>query len=46
MSSIGAACEGPTRREYVMYGGTVAVGGVLAGCTGGTGNGEFHHDGR
>ncbi|WP_049914957.1 ABC transporter substrate-binding protein [Natrialba taiwanensis] len=38
MSSINAACEGPTRREYVMYGGTVAVGGVLAGCTGGTGN--------
>lgn len=27
--------EGPTRREYVKYGGTVIGGGLLAGCTGG-----------
>ena len=24
----------PTRRDYLKYGGTVAVGGLLAGCTG------------
>ncbi|WP_323174553.1 hypothetical protein [Natrialba sp. PRR66] len=44
MSSIGAACGGPARQECVMYGGTVAAGGALAGCTGGTGNGGFYHD--
>jgi iron complex transport system substrate-binding protein len=26
--------EAPTRRDYVKYGGTIAVGGFLAGCTG------------
>ncbi|GAA0194850.1 ABC transporter substrate-binding protein [Halobaculum roseum] len=29
--------DGPTRREYVKYGGAVAAGGLFAGCTGGTG---------
>jgi iron complex transport system substrate-binding protein len=26
--------EAPTRRDYVKYGGTIAVGGFLPGCTG------------
>ena len=29
----------PTRREYVKYGGVAAGGGLLAGCTGGSGSG-------
>jgi iron complex transport system substrate-binding protein len=29
----------PTRRDYVKYGGAVVSGGVLAGCTGGSGPG-------
>ncbi|MFC7203303.1 ABC transporter substrate-binding protein [Haloferax namakaokahaiae] len=28
--------DGPTRREYVKYGGAVLTGGLLAGCTGNT----------
>jgi ABC-type Fe3+-hydroxamate transport system substrate-binding protein len=31
--------EAPTRREYVKYGGTVVAGGLLAGCTGDSGDG-------
>ncbi|SMO82415.1 ABC transporter substrate-binding protein [Halorubrum cibi] len=29
------APDGPTRRAFAKYGGTVALGGLLAGCTGG-----------
>ena len=29
------ATDGPTRRDAIKYGGSVAVGGLLAGCTGG-----------
>ncbi|WP_080505215.1 ABC transporter substrate-binding protein [Halorubrum aethiopicum] len=29
------AIDGPTRRDAIRYGGSVAVGGLLAGCTGG-----------
>ncbi|SFR91070.1 ABC-type Fe3+-hydroxamate transport system, substrate-binding protein [Halomicrobium zhouii] len=32
--------EAPTRREYVKYGGAVVGGGLLAGCTGGSGGGS------
>jgi len=34
MSNEDATHEAPTRREYVKYGGAVAVGGMLAGCAG------------
>jgi len=37
MSNDDATHEGPTRREYVKYGGAVAVGGMLAGCAGQSG---------
>jgi len=30
--------EAPTRRQYVKYGGAVVGGGLLAGCTGGSGD--------
>ncbi|WP_207592382.1 ABC transporter substrate-binding protein [Halomontanus rarus] len=35
MQRDGSGCNGPTRREYVTYGGAVVGGGLLAGCTGG-----------
>ena len=34
MSRDETAREGPTRRDYLRYGGAVAGGGLLAGCTG------------
>ncbi|WP_276255931.1 ABC transporter substrate-binding protein [Halomontanus rarus] len=35
MQRDGSGCNGPTRREYVTYGGAVVGVGLLAGCTGG-----------
>jgi len=35
MSGDDAEHEAPTRRDCVTYGGAVAIGGLLAGCTGG-----------
>ncbi|KYH26063.1 periplasmic binding protein [Halalkalicoccus paucihalophilus] len=39
MSRATMSLEAPTRREYVKYGGTVVAGGLLAGCTGDSGDG-------
>jgi iron complex transport system substrate-binding protein len=40
MSDDTNTSEAPTRREYVKYGGAVAVGGLLAGCAGQSGSGS------
>ncbi|QLG50083.1 hypothetical protein [Natrinema halophilum] len=37
--------QGPTRREYVTYGGSAVVGSVLAGCTGSGTSGPSLADG-
>lgn len=38
MSRDDTNCEGPTRRDYMKYGGAVVGGGLLAGCTGQSGS--------
>jgi len=40
MSNEDATHEGPTRREYVKYGGAVVGGSLLAGCSGDTDSGN------
>jgi len=40
MSNEDATHEAPTRRDYMKYGGAVAVGGMLAGCAGQSDNGS------
>jgi len=40
MSNEDATHEAPTRRDYMKYGGAVAVGGMLAGCAGDEGSGS------
>jgi iron complex transport system substrate-binding protein len=44
MSRDDVAHEAPTRREYVKYGGAVVGGGLLAGCTGGSGGAGSEND--
>ncbi|WP_254543076.1 ABC transporter substrate-binding protein [Halomarina pelagica] len=44
MSDETTDTAGPTRRDYVKYGGAVVTGGLLAGCTGGTDSGASPTD--
>jgi len=44
MTDDATSREGPTRRDYVKYGGAVIGGGLLAGCTGENGPGGGAND--